>query len=449
MVDVRSEASSICQSPGWDAYRKKSKKGTKTKLLTNIGHVEIQRSRNKLRKPQPTTKEVKSTTIPEKTAVLSLAERSLASLGIRSNSRSRKASLDRCTTALLGKAQDISTDIATPNSGFIGGLKLQIAIECTGRQRVHDLPRTMCQDSYTKDNRTVGTFSRDRHSTSQRPRRCTIPATVKPNVQGSTYCQYEQHSSSQFTKPETGNNTDLTFKRQPTDSGDINLNEPLTDHSKTRHQTAFSGQENYGSPHMYPPDYVTVWASIRDGNYTNTQSSFPSQRLSSQASPTSKLKRQVAKIGQARNLRLEFKEPKLGPGIRTPNNPSSFANYVGAQEPDNRKNSRPANLMISPTIASTSSAKREFLNPGAPTVLQSLESITKVLVICCSCHYFHDIPSKLYASMASPAKNVEDEGLAAPGQIKTSVKCAWCSHEMKKECCPGYLATVHLLEKLY
>lgn len=78
------------------------------------------------------------------------------------------------------------------------------------------------------------------------------------------------------------------------------------------------------------------------------------------------------------------------------------------------------------------------------------EPITKVFVECCSCRYYHDMPSNLYEAMANP------EGVLNPvdkcgfsGALSMTVKCSWCRHEMSTRCCAGLAATVYIKERLH
>lgn len=75
--------------------------------------------------------------------------------------------------------------------------------------------------------------------------------------------------------------------------------------------------------------------------------------------------------------------------------------------------------------------------------------IAKMLVECCSCRFFHDMPSKVYECMARPDAVVEDRALGISGAITTMVKCPWCQHNMSRTCCAGYAALVHLRERLH
>lgn len=79
----------------------------------------------------------------------------------------------------------------------------------------------------------------------------------------------------------------------------------------------------------------------------------------------------------------------------------------------------------------------------------TVEPIAKMFVVCCSCHYFHDMPSKIYECMAKPDNIVEDRDLGVSGHITTMVRCPWCSHGMSTTCCAGYAAVVYMQEKLH
>lgn len=91
-----------------------------------------------------------------------------------------------------------------------------------------------------------------------------------------------------------------------------------------------------------------------------------------------------------------------------------------------------------------SSPSTQLAHPSATP-----EPIAKMFVVCCSCKYFHDMPSKIYECMAKPDNVVEDKHLGVSGVISTSVKCPWCGHGMSTTCCAGYAAVVYLREKLH
>lgn len=80
---------------------------------------------------------------------------------------------------------------------------------------------------------------------------------------------------------------------------------------------------------------------------------------------------------------------------------------------------------------------------------RSGEPMAKMLVECCNCKFFHDMPSRVYECMAKPDSVVEDKLLGVSATITTMVKCPWCAHGMTTQCCAGYAAVVYLKEKLH
>ncbi|KAI1261374.1 hypothetical protein F5Y18DRAFT_202859 [Xylariaceae sp. FL1019] len=77
------------------------------------------------------------------------------------------------------------------------------------------------------------------------------------------------------------------------------------------------------------------------------------------------------------------------------------------------------------------------------------DPLAKMLVECCNCHFFHDMPSRVYECMAKPDSVVEDKTLGVSAAITTTVRCPWCAHGMTTQCCAGYAAVVYLKEKLH
>ncbi|KAI1503010.1 hypothetical protein F5X99DRAFT_377315 [Biscogniauxia marginata] len=77
------------------------------------------------------------------------------------------------------------------------------------------------------------------------------------------------------------------------------------------------------------------------------------------------------------------------------------------------------------------------------------EPLAKMLVECCNCKFFHDMPSRVYECMAKPDSIVEDKLLGVSAAITTMVKCPWCGHGMTTQCCAGYATVVYLKEKLH
>ncbi|RDW73147.1 hypothetical protein BP6252_07054 [Coleophoma cylindrospora] len=78
-----------------------------------------------------------------------------------------------------------------------------------------------------------------------------------------------------------------------------------------------------------------------------------------------------------------------------------------------------------------------------------MDSIAKMFVVCCSCLYFHDLPSKVYECMTRPDNIVEDKDLGLTGQMTTMVRCPWCEHGMSTSCCSGILTTLQVVQKLH
>lgn len=75
--------------------------------------------------------------------------------------------------------------------------------------------------------------------------------------------------------------------------------------------------------------------------------------------------------------------------------------------------------------------------------------MAKMLVECCHCRFYHDMPSRVYEAMMQPDDVVKDKKLGVSGQVTTCVKCPWCAHNMSTVCCAGYAAVVYLKEKLH
>lgn len=89
----------------------------------------------------------------------------------------------------------------------------------------------------------------------------------------------------------------------------------------------------------------------------------------------------------------------------------------------------------------------DFAAYGKP---EGHKPVAKVFVECCSCKYYHDMPSKLYEAMADPKAVLDPmEQSAFAGSISMTVKCPWCKHEMTTNCCAGYAAMVYIRKKLH
>ncbi|KAK5631693.1 hypothetical protein RRF57_007407 [Xylaria bambusicola] len=116
-----------------------------------------------------------------------------------------------------------------------------------------------------------------------------------------------------------------------------------------------------------------------------------------------------------------------------------------------------ARRAVSVASASSSRALRPHLPQhnssgsirSAVSVGSRAEPLAKMLVECCNCHFFHDMPSRVYECMAKPDSVVEDKSLGVSAAITTMVRCPWCAHGMTTQCCSGYAAVVYLKEKLH
>lgn len=91
---------------------------------------------------------------------------------------------------------------------------------------------------------------------------------------------------------------------------------------------------------------------------------------------------------------------------------------------------------------------------GSPSIrarqIPDGEPIAKMFVECCSCKYYHDMPSKLYEFMAHPQDMVTlGDDMHFAGSVSMTVKCPWCKHEMSTRCCAGLAAMVYVKERLH
>lgn len=145
-------------------------------------------------------------------------------------------------------------------------------------------------------------------------------------------------------------------------------------------------------------------------------------------------------------------EPRAGPPPRpttttTPVSilkPSPPPQQTSSPPPNPAPGSKPHVLSAIPKHLQPQTSTRAVTAPEA-----RMAPIAKMFVECCSCHFYHDMPSKLYECMAKPDAMVEDRSLGISGAITTMVKCPWCQHNMSTKCCAGYAAVVYVKEKLH
>ncbi|KAL1893387.1 hypothetical protein Cpir12675_004170 [Ceratocystis pirilliformis] len=154
-------------------------------------------------------------------------------------------------------------------------------------------------------------------------------------------------------------------------------------------------------------------------------------------------------------LRYRQGIPSPGPTMRVTRIPSPYG-ILSPYNEDSLVESQTSSVET-PSISATSSHIDNAAEPLAlinrPSTVKDLrgssEPLTKKLVQCCHCKFYHDMPSKVYQCMAVPDPVVKDTAHGVSGTISVGVRCSWCQHGMKTTCCAGYTATVHLNEKLH
>ncbi|AEO53897.1 hypothetical protein MYCTH_2295817 [Thermothelomyces thermophilus ATCC 42464] len=142
------------------------------------------------------------------------------------------------------------------------------------------------------------------------------------------------------------------------------------------------------------------------------------------------------------------------PGPSLTSNSTSRASTPSSRPSGGAAAAAPVSILKQPKSAAASDRpavlsalpKHMQLQAGAAA---AAAPIAKIFVECCSCKFYHDMPSKLYECMAKPDAVVEDKLLGISGAITTMVKCPWCQHNMSRACCAGYAAVVYLKEKLH
>jgi len=103
-----------------------------------------------------------------------------------------------------------------------------------------------------------------------------------------------------------------------------------------------------------------------------------------------------------------------------------------------------------PGTATPSSSSASGSNPGMMMGMPPAMPVGKMFVECCNCHFYHDMPAKIYECMARPdTVMVADEESGLSGQVTTMVRCPWCGHPMSRGCCAGYVAVVYIKERLH
>ena len=137
----------------------------------------------------------------------------------------------------------------------------------------------------------------------------------------------------------------------------------------------------------------------------------------------------------------------------TPNSPLKYSTAASpSPPPESTSTSKPRSLSIplpnvNASIGISKSTPTLPTTPALPT-----KPVAKLFVICCTCHYWHDLPSKLYEAIALPQTvshpSVNGNGTHNKGGevevYETAVRCPWCEHPMTTACCQGWTGVVYL-----
>ncbi|CAK7235477.1 hypothetical protein SCUCBS95973_009283 [Sporothrix curviconia] len=157
-----------------------------------------------------------------------------------------------------------------------------------------------------------------------------------------------------------------------------------------------------------------------------------------------------------RSAKANMSTPSLArPGLKTSTSFSGAGGHLPLPPPPPSSSSAPysSSPAQQPTSAPTSPppriAARESEQLAKAISSAHAKPLAKMLVECCHCKFFHDMPSRVYECMAQPDAVVTDRDLGVSGAITTMVKCPWCSHNMSTQCCAGYAAMVYLKERMH
>ncbi|GAD99634.1 predicted protein [Paecilomyces variotii No. 5] len=165
--------------------------------------------------------------------------------------------------------------------------------------------------------------------------------------------------------------------------------------------------------------------------------------------------------------------PDLFPSVPTRNKSSDHVASITKPSDLSSSPKEQANIAPSPTTGiittngtSSSSSSIKTTKKTTTALQQPGKPLAKIFVICCHCKFWHDIPSKIYATLALPDHN-NTNGTSKPSSPRTSstsplvplnqrsnsssrsVKCCWCNHNMNKSCCEGWTSIVYKHERLH
>ncbi|KAL8393399.1 hypothetical protein RB595_003246 [Gaeumannomyces hyphopodioides] len=160
-------------------------------------------------------------------------------------------------------------------------------------------------------------------------------------------------------------------------------------------------------------------------------------------------RRSLHPSGQQQQQQQQQQQPLIVPGVQQQQSPEQKQQLVTVSRrslvpplpsPPSSSSSRPGSSLR------VAAPPKEGGGSGGLAVGQQM---AKMLVVCCGCDFFQDMPSCVYECMANPDAVVEDRAIGISGAITTSVKCCWCGHNMSTACCSGFTAIVHLTQKLH
>ncbi|KAG9249338.1 hypothetical protein BJ878DRAFT_475739 [Calycina marina] len=183
------------------------------------------------------------------------------------------------------------------------------------------------------------------------------------------------------------------------------------------------------------------------------QASLPKLRIEQNTSSTSGLQKKkrssvdqdqsLATRNNSKRLAGDAKEPITTSRPNTAELPASSARKPATASKPSGKHPHGSR------VSALAKPKIRFPKDGEPTEMSNIDPIAKMLVVCCSCRYFHDMPAEEYGLMSLTDDMVEKRERGQKGVKETDVKCPWCSHVMKVTCCEGYAGVVYLRERLH
>lgn len=302
--------------------------------------------------------------------------------------------------------------------------------------------------------------SSDEYSTPDEYSNITTPTGSRPQSQKGYFPKMDDSASRSKMSMSTGNihQPKSAYLMSGAIPSDENLHSEREDCSGSAMPMELTDEERGGTP---TPETSTV-PHLDEGGLGRQQSLSRSisnpelhdlsflPKLKHQAlapRPPEKSKKRVPKSTRMdkmpQHTASSLSEPLTIPGPLSPLPLPSFPH--NGKTKSKSEHSSPTSPLSSQYLknARLSLPKKAGSANGAP------EPLAKMFVVCCSCKYFHDMPSKIYACMAQPDNVVRDTARGVQGVVSTAVKCPWCGHGMSTKCCEGYAAVVYLRERLH